>query len=359
MALGPAPMTVSRLLQLQAAGNLPAPVRPFSLRHELRQGQAGRPRGIKAQSSAPVALWVSNTSEAYLIGVNKHGNVTRSAIDAESKDCDAPVGLKVDAKKNLWVACESSSAGSGLVQNYGDNATLAATYAQGCPSGLSCDYWYSYGFDTATDNAGHVFASIVLYEIETASQFIYGTGFEWWNAAAPSSPPTLISLPSSDSVSNVDFMDVDASGDLWFDYYGCVASGCGYGLGEITAPTTSPAFVAALAPGSIGFAGGVYVSKHGSVLNVIDQDARTTSQYALPWVPSEKPTTVLGPTLKNSAGDGDPVSGGFSKYEGQLAEGDAYGWLDIGTVSTNGWTIVTNPDFSSGIEGAAYTPSDK
>jgi len=352
-------MTVSRLLQLQAAGKLPAPVRPSSLRRELQQAHAGPRLRAKALSSSPVALWVSNTSEAYLIGLNEQGNVTRSAINAESNDCDAPVGLKVDAKKNLWVACESSSAGSGLVQNYGDDATLAATYAQACPSGLTCAYWYSYGFDTATDDAGHVFASIVLYEIETASQFIYGTGFEWWNASAPSSPPTLISLPPSDSVSSVDFMDVDASGDLWFDYYGCVASLCGYGVGEITTPTTKPAFVAALAPGSIGFAGGVYVSKHGTVLNVIDQDARTTSQYALPWVPSEKPLTVLGPTLKNSAGDGDPVSGGFSKYEGRLAESDAYGWLDVGTVSKNSWAIVTNADFSSGIEGAAYTPSDK
>jgi hypothetical protein len=42
-----------------------------------------------------------------------------------------------------------------------------------------------------------------------------------------------------------------------------------------------------------------------------------------------------------------------------MAIGDASGWLDIGNVATNRWHGVGNPNFYSGLNGAAYTPSDK
>jgi hypothetical protein len=42
-----------------------------------------------------------------------------------------------------------------------------------------------------------------------------------------------------------------------------------------------------------------------------------------------------------------------------MAIGDTGGWFDIGKVSSNAWSDVANPNFYSGIDGAAYTPSDK
>jgi hypothetical protein len=153
-------------------------------------------------------------------------------------------------------------------------------------------------------------------------------------------------------------MDVDPSGNIWFDYSVNTSSLFGDGVGEIKTPTTKPAFVSVILPGSIQQPGGVYVSNGGTVLNVTDQKLATISQYALPWVPSETPFNVLGPTPPNAFGAGEPVSGGFNKTDTLLAEGDAYGWLDIGEV-TNRWHAVANINFSPSLGGAAYTPSDK
>ena len=134
------------------------------------------------------------------------------------------------------------------------------------------------------------------------------------------------------------------------------ASTCGYGLGEIQNPTSASwTFVSALPPGSLRFPGGVYVSNAGATLNVTDQLARTISQYALPALTL---TDTLGPTLQNAFGCGDPVSGGFNKTDAMQADGDACGWVDVGKISSNKWKSVPGVEFS-GLEGAAFTPSDK
>ena len=102
----------------------------------------------------------------------------------------------------------------------------------------------------------------------------------------------------------------------------------------------------------------MYVSAAGTVLNVTDQLARTIAQYALPVSPSGTPVDTLGPTRQNLFGCGDPVSGGFNQTDKMQADGDPCGWVDIGKVSANNWRAAGGINYG-GIEGAAYTPSDK
>jgi hypothetical protein len=94
------------------------------------------------------------------------------------------------------------------------------------------------------------------------------------------------------------------------------------------------------------------------VLNVIDETARTISQYSLPWIASETPFNVLGPTLART-GKGEPTSGGFDRSDKHLALGDAGGWVDVGGVASNHWSTVGNKNLKNGNYGAAYVPSDK
>ena len=111
------------------------------------------------------------------------------------------------------------------------------------------------------------------------------------------------------------YLDADASGDVYYTYNGCENASpntCGYGLAEY-ANATSPsgAQTVLLPPGSIGTFGGVTISNHGKTLNVIDQIARTVTQYALPW--TGVPLRTLGPTMTPPFGVGDPVTGGFNR----------------------------------------------
>lgn len=104
--------------------------------------------------------------------------------------------------------------------------------------------------------------------------------------------------------------------------------------------------------------GSVYVSNNGSVLNVVNETARTISQYKLPWIASETPFNVLGPTL-TLMGKGRPTSGGFDESDKHLALGDADGWVDVGSVAANHWLAVSKKNLKNGNHGAAYVPSDK
>ena len=100
------------------------------------------------------------------------------------------------------------------------------------------------------------------------------------------------------------------------------------------------------------------MSNDGSVLNVVDETARTISQYELPWIANETPFKILGPTLTRM-GEGEPTSGGFDRGEKHLAIGDADGWIDIGNVASNRWSAAGNENLKHGNLGAAYVPSDK
>ena len=122
-------------------------------------------------------------------------------------------------------------------------------------------------------------------------------------------------------------MDTDSSGNIWFDFSTSAAGDKGYGgLGEVTNPTTSPSVRIVLPAGTYGFPGGVYVSCHGSVLEVTDQESRETYQYRLPVTKMSEPFNVLGPT-ETKYGVGNPVSGGFNKAETAFALADLK-WID-------------------------------
>lgn len=64
----------------------------------------------------------------------------------------------------------------------------------------------------------------------------------------------------------------------------------------------------------------------------------------------------LGPTLLNTEGYGQPVSGGFNYHDRRQALGDAWGWVDHGRVTTNLRFANTDRDLGALNTGAAYVP---
>jgi hypothetical protein len=348
-----------QLLQLQASGRLYTPLthaRIVQMLHAVNQ-----PRSRFAAQTVPatksVALWATLTADNDILGQAKKVSKTVAAIDTASNGCVYPVTVKVDASQNVWAGCEyNTDDDDGVYQEYTSTGTLAATYQDGCPAPTSeCDQFYSTSMDGAS-NASDVFDALSYYYAEIncnpSCTDSYGGGFEYWPAGSSSSPPTLIALPYGQPVYGVAFMDLDSTGDIWFDYYGCsTASECGNGIAEITSPTTAPTFVAIESPGFLQCAGGVYASGASTVINVIDSCSRIVYQFA----PSGGETGTLGPIGRL----GDPISGSFNAADTKIAVGDEKGWLDVGKTKTNIWRQIANSYFHDGLMGAAYTPSDK
>ena len=358
-------LTPRQLLRLELEGKLPAPIPRKALRYQLEHLGKNRPR-LAFRRAATIGLWASDTNYSYILGQSRRGRLTVTAIDTSSNGCNYPIALKVDRSQNLWAGCEFNAAFTeSVVQEYGSDGTLKSQYTPGCPNPVSqCASFSSLGYDSALDANGDVFASLNLYSIEICNPSCASSlsaGFEWWPAGNPSATPTLISLGANCApVCGVGYADVDSAGNLWFSFSGYNSSGTyGFGLGEVTNPTTNPVFSIVEPIGTYQFFGGVYASNGGTTLNVIDQTARTISQYGLPLAPNGAPSRVLGPTYVNAFGLGDPVSGAFSQADKKMAIGDAYSWIDIGKVEPNKWRGVGSPNFYSGLNGAAYTPSDK
>lgn len=360
------PISSTELLKLQAQGKLAGPVPHKTLLQRIKMLQThSRPHFSFRGKSGTVAAWISITDYGYLLGVNNRLRKVMTDIDTISNGCYDPITVKVDSSQNIWAACEDNDTFSaGAAQEYTSAGALSATYNQGCPGNVTgCEDWYSYGFDSASSSSD-VFSSLDFYEYEACNPscvFEDGAGFEYWPKGDPSASPTLVSLGADCSpICDVYYFDVDNSGNIWFDFYGfnSTTDTYGYGLAEVSNPTSSQTLTIIQPAGAIEFPGGVYASSSGSVLNVTDQDTRETKQYDLPLSPSGSPFNTLGPTQANLFGNGDPVSGGFNQAESKMAFGDAYNWVDKGTVSTNTWKAETNIDFYAP-EGAAYTPSDK
>jgi hypothetical protein len=350
-------LTPMQLLKMQADGKIGGPLPRAVLREHLKalQGQSRPHLAVGHATSAQI--WSSNTNYGYLVGSIKKGKKAVASINVESNECEDPITVKVDAAQNIWTACEINFSDATEQQEYSSSGSLEATYPTGCPTGTSpsnCTWYFSEGFDGAKDTSGNVFSAMEFYEAEICNpscEFLDGTGFEY--SGSPSSQPTLLTPPPSSGIEEIYYMDVDNSDNIWFDYFGCQGSICGYYLGEVENATSSPAWITGIA--SLGFAGGVYVGGGGSTLSVIDQDARTIARYSLPGLGAMSP---LGPTKTNFLGQGDPVAGGYNSTDTSIAIGDAYGWLDYGTVSSNLWKTTKNT--SLGLpEGAAFTPSDK
>jgi hypothetical protein len=305
---------------------------------------------------ATVALWATLTQDNALLGESKKLAKTLTVVDTQANGCVYPVTVKVDASQNVWAGCEyNTNDDAGVYQEYSKSGALTATYQDGCPSPVSsCSEFYSESMDGAASSS-YVFDALSYYyaaiNCSPSCTYEFGGGFEYWPTGGSQSAPTLIALPYGQPVYGVAFMDLDSSGNVWFDYYGCGAgSQCGDGIGEITTPTSNPTFVSIEAPGYLQCSGGVYASGAGAVINVIDSCSRTIYRFNT----SGSQTGKLGPILL-----GDPIAGGFNPGDARIAIGDEKGWLDVGTVKTNKWQTVASPYFRDGLMGAAYTPSDK
>lgn len=345
------------LLKMQAEGKLAGPVLPRILRAQYRELNNKPVLHFPVKKDGGVGIWTSLTNYNALLGTNKGGGKVKAAINTYnngSPGCEDPIGVKVDHNGNIWAGCEYSSSGQNSAQEWNASGTPVATYSVNCPEGGSkyCAYDYSYGFDAAASSS-YVFAAQTFFEYDECTPscaYVYGGGFQYWPAGSPTSTPTEIALPYG-PVYDVYYMDLDSSGNIWFDYYGCPTSGCGYGLAEVTNPTSSPSMVSIVAPGKIGYAGGVYVAANGDI-SVIDQNTHEVYVYNS----SGSLLNTLGPT---AFGIGDPVTGDYGSGDTKMAIGDADDWLDLGTVSSNKWKVGKPALAVSSLEGAAITPSDK
>lgn len=327
-------------------------------------------RGLETLPPTTVRLWIASTSQSYIFGENASGRKTVATIDAGANGCANPTGVKVDHKQNLWVACASGSvqkysSGSSVPSAaYDDSYSYGSERLEAAPlKGGGGGHSYFAGYPTGVAfSRGHVFAANALSEGCSDSATIRPNLMEcfdgpivWWNAG--SANKVRLSFSTQAETAAYD-LDVDNAGDVFFDggYY-CQYS-CEPALFELSDPTSSSYVLTELTPPTADRLGGVYISNGGSVLNVVDETARTVSQYRLPWVASETPFNVLGPTLTRM-GKGEPTSGGFDKGDKQLALADADGWVDVGTVAGNRWSTVGNKNLKNGNYGAAYVPSDK
>jgi hypothetical protein len=360
-------LTPLKLLELQAEGKLPSWVSPPLLRRMIKAREGRRPHLNVRHHTGRVVFWTSNGSYDYLIGLSEQ-HKTLAVIDTASNGCYAPATVKVDHQRNVWIACELNNSVGVAVQEYSKAGVLKNSFTGMPCKGSGCQSSFAYIYDggsTAKNVFGAVSLAGVLMCKSSSCEWKYFTGFVYWPAGNPSGKITGVTLPYGDpGVESVGFMDLDKSGNIWFDYYGCPSSEwCGYALGEITNPTSpSFGFNTILSPASFDpCPAGIYVSNQrgAETLNVTDTCSREIYQYHMPVTSGSKPFKVLGPTPSDLGGYGEPISGGFNKTDTSIAQGDAYGWLDLGDVSSNKWETAANVDTVPGLFGAAYTPSDR
>jgi hypothetical protein len=317
---------------------------------------------LGARHSGTIGLWTANGAGGHLFGLTTNGKVLVTSIYTKPNCNEGPNTVKVDSSQNVWVNCyliDGSAEGGGMLE-YSSSGKLEHTYptnAQAeCPTGDSC---FFSSWDGGWDSKGHVFAEANGSD-ETKHQALT-SGFYWWNARNKSGSATFIPTGSGycDPVCTIWYMDVDAQGNIWFDFAGGQNSDEGAGLGEVKNPTTHPSFAVVFPAGTYEESGGVYINDRTQILNVVDRYDRIIYRYHLPVKAKSKPFQKLGPTGQNLSGKGEPNTGGFNKDDSKTVLGDYFGWLDIGTVRTNSWKLVSNVNFTNGAVGAAYTPSDK
>jgi hypothetical protein len=336
------------------------------------EGEASRPAPsqVSARSyplrdrAAQAALWATGGYNL-LFGMNKTLTKVVATIDTMANGCYSPGTVKIDHDQNIWISCQllhpiGSEPFLGE-QEYGRGGAWEKSFVYN--GAAQCGYeevgCIVSDLDGGWDNSGHVFAEL-SYGVNTNPPYNYiNPGFYWWNAKDPARSPkfiqaSLVSAPFGE----LDYMDTDSLGNIWFDFESMSVAGCApSGLGEVTNPTTSPSVKVIFPAGTYQCAGGVYVSHHGTVLNVTDQGTRLIYQYHLPVTPSSVAFKILGPTRADPRGEGAPVSGGFNKTESAMALSDRYGWIDVGKLPENSWN--RHRSALCPCPGAAFTPSDK
>lgn len=355
------------LLRLQAEGKIPAPGGRAEAAKALREMQANPNFRIHpAKGGGGVAIWSNMAYEDYTVGFNKSGKSLVAAVYSPTSECYEPFGLKVDSSQNIWIGCyEGGSSDTPTAVEYNKTGAMTGRYSFACPSGWnSCDdYFYGYeGYDVAA-NSSDVFQDGYFYGYNcggTSCVYNSGFGIEYWPNGSTSATPTIIQMPEDFSTIYVETlygMDVDTSGNLWVTFYGYTASNgeYGYGLLKISNPTSSPSIGVVEPTGTYEYPQGVDISNGGNTLNVLDSDTRTINQYTLPLSTGGAPSNKLGPT----APFGEPAGLGFNSTDKNVAVGDEYAWLNIGTVSSNKWKQTKPVLLISDLFGTSYTPSDK
>jgi hypothetical protein len=360
-------ITPMKLLELQAAGKMPGFAPRKAMERMLKYYQGHPHQQFRAhRTGAGVAIWATNPEYSYLIGMNKSTKKVLTYSDTGDYGSYDPITVKVDHSKNVWVANEeNSSYEGGAVQEYGSSGSYMNTYSfnPNCGSGYVY-YCYGYGLDSA-ENSSNVFAGMPYFYTDTEYGFDTGSGIFKFTNGDPSGGSTYYAFSDKNDDYNctvysaydyqcdeVYYMDVDNSGNVWFDFSG---SG-GAGLGELTQYGT---YNVIFGSGTYGFPGSVYVSNSGTVLNVTDQDSRMTYQYHLPVTSSSSAFASFGPTSTNIQGQGDPIGGGMNATDTQMIFGDEGGWLDRCTISANKCKAIANINLPYGSSGAAFSPSDK
>ncbi|HLY02551.1 MAG TPA: hypothetical protein VKR56_08635 [Candidatus Cybelea sp.] len=355
---------IPAMIYQEAAGKAAAPVTHGVMQRLLATLESGKRPKLARQGvrhGTKIGLWVADTDYAYLLGFSANGKKTINLVDAETNNCYLPIGLKVDHNKNLWVACQYNynTFENGIIQEYSAAGVLLNTYND-TSCGTSCGSSYEAGFpdDVAVDSQGNVFAANIETEVVNCNPsctYTYSPTVVWWPSSG--GQPTFITDPNMAATAAMLFLDTDTAGNVYVDGETSQDYPGSPELDEISNPTTSPTISDLIPPGTITYGGGVYVSTHdgAQTLNVTDQVALTTSQYPLPFGALSR---VLGPTLTNFKGNGNPISGGFNKTDTDQVIADGYGWLDVGKVNTNKYSVLTNFNILNP-EGAAYSPSDK
>ncbi|HEY3674992.1 MAG TPA: hypothetical protein VGK84_03295, partial [Candidatus Tumulicola sp.] len=170
-----------------------------------------------------VGLWATSGSGGYVLGLSANGRTLVSSIATKPNCSIGPSSVKVDSAQNVWANCYDlgdSAMGGGMLE-YNSSGTLLHGYgANGqfeCPSGDAC---YFSSWDGGWDSKGHVFAELSDATDTTKNQGLT-PGFFWWNAKKPANPTFIpAGMGSCNPICTIYHMDVDAHGNIWFDFIG-------------------------------------------------------------------------------------------------------------------------------------------
>ena len=281
-------------------------------------------------------MWLSDNG-GYIWELSKAATVVGVLID-----CKGPEGIKVDHRKNLWVAWRWLA----------DDPRVRARRDFGDARAEDTSGFFPN--DVAVDKHGNVFATNLDGSNRVKSSCTSFPGnVVFWSRRDLQTGATPSGTLNDPNIYEAFFLDTDADGNVYVDMlnYGSQAGE----TDEIVDPLgPSPAIVnTGVTP---GYPGGVYVNIASRILNVLDQNMNTIERYQLPNGPFLQP---LGPMPQNYQGTCNPVSMGFSRGEASVAVADvACKALDKGTVYSNTFTQLVNASFRAPIS-AAFVASDK
>jgi hypothetical protein len=227
-----------------------------------------------------IRIWAAAEQTSTVFGLSVSAKRILDVISTESRPVKGgdPLTLKVDHAKDLFVT-DLSGGKAGVIQEYKDGRFTRAYSPDRAAS--DCSNFTGLLTDTVVDNS-HVFAIMERIQYKVGGYTVSGSGYEYWPKGNPSVTPVAMLFSSDCSlVCFIDAGDEDSFGNLRVRDFG---EG-GYGVAEITNPTTTPSFNQILPLDTFtinyGDIAGFYVSNAGTVLNVGDS-SHNIYQYGLP-----------------------------------------------------------------------------